>query len=405
MNDGSLVELSMNRRSPEEVLGGLLSKERDVSARAGLALLDNVRSYGVSMKDYLTLAIQPKASTSRPDIAKSDLSGFEAALAYLNLPTQNNFKEGIVLQAAAQTFATYDGTRAMFPEVLDTMLRWQDRLFFFESTPPIVASSKTVVGAQLIMAIVSDGADGQDVYRSSTVSEGGQVPVRSVQTTQTTVSFFKHGSGYEVSYEFLRRAQLDILTPFAARVQRLLEVSKVANVTNLLINGYGTTAHPAATVKKQQADYSGGTGTLNYGALLSWFADRAKAGVPVDTVVGNFAMYMQWLKLFYVPLQTSGSTGIIESTGADAMAKAGFAVGRLPILDFNVQFAISSQMPNNQLMGITKAETVEELVEAGSLIAEADRAIRNQTVTYVRSENVGYRLTFGDTRQIYDISQ
>ncbi len=403
MQDGNLVELSMNRRSPEALLGGLLSKERDVSAREGLKLLDDARRYGLSLQDYLTLAISPRLS-DKPDIAKSDLNGFEAALAYLNLPTKNNFKEGVVLQAAAQTFATYDGTRAMFPEVIDTMLRWSDRLVYFENTGPIVASSRTVSQPQMIMTFVDDGLDGHDVYRTSTVSEGGQVPVRSVKTSQTSVTFHKHGYGYEVSYEFLRRAQLDILTPFAARVQRILEVSKVKNVTNLLINGYGTTAHPAATVKRQSADYSGGTGSINYKALLTWFADRAAAGVPVDTVVGNMAMYVQWLQLFYLPLSNAAG-GISGQTAQDALGKAGIAVGRLPILDFNVQFAISSFAPSNQLIGLTKAETVEELVEANSLIAEADRAIRNQTVTYVRTENVGYRLTFGDTRQIYDISQ
>jgi hypothetical protein len=61
-------------------------------------------------------------------------------------------------------------------------------------------------------------------------------------------------------------------------------------------------------------------------------------------------------------------------------------------------------MPDNQIMGITKSETLEELIEAGSQISENERSITNQSLTYVRTENTGYKLIYGDTREIIDLT-
>ena len=73
-----------------------------------------------------------------------------------------------------------------------------------------------------------------------------------------------------------------------------------------------------------------------------------------------------------------------------------------PLMDGTVNFAISSTAPENQIIGITKGETIEELIEAGSLISEAERAPLNQSITYLKTETSGYRLAYSDTRSIYN---
>ena len=65
-------------------------------------------------------------------------------------------------------------------------------------------------------------------------------------------------------------------------------------------------------------------------------------------------------------------------------------------------FVLSSSAPANKLIGYTRGETLEELVEANSMIEESERAIQNQSITFVRTENTGYKLAFGDTRSIYN---
>ena len=48
-----------------------------------------------------------------------------------------------------------------------------------------------------------------------------------------------------------------------------------------------------------------------------------------------------------------------------------------------------------------RADTLEEIVESGSRIQEEERAVRSQVITYVKSENTGYGLVYGDTRWVY----
>src|SRR3546814_5806187 len=43
------------------------------------------------------------------------------------------------------------------------------------------------------------------------------------------------------------------------------------------------------------------TGRLDWNIFLAWLVGRAKAGVPVDTVLGNYDMYLEWLRMFAKP--------------------------------------------------------------------------------------------------------
>jgi hypothetical protein len=397
----SLVELSKARKSPEEMLAGLKNTDEPSKAiDAATKLTNGARAYGMEMRDYLRLAIDPTKSNMAADYA--GLNGYEAALKYLDLPVRDDFDNGVTLDLASDTFEFLPGTRVLFPEVIDDLVRWKYRQDQFERTENIVVGSRTIAGAQMIMAVVNDSQNDYTIMRP--VAEMANIKVHSIVTSQQIVQMYKIGGGYKTSYEFSRRARLDLLTPYANRINRELNRSKVALATSILINGDGI--NPAAPVVNQSSFDAGvniaSTATkLNYQSLLAWLVSRAKAGTPVDTVVGNWDAYVQWLLMFAVPLANGGYPDV---TAADNMARAGFQVAGVPIMDGTVNFAISSTSPESQLIGITKGETIEELIEAGSLISEAERAPLNQTITYLKSEVSGYRLTYGDTRSIYNFA-
>jgi hypothetical protein len=390
--------IDIPRQAPEVVLAGLRPadpSDQGRSADAGRRLVRLAADVGLGMRDYLTLAIDPRTSSEAQRY--DGLNGYEAALAYLNLPVRQDLEQGVLLQAASESFQTYPGTRAMFPEVMDDILRWRNRQDQLEQVGPLVSQSRTISGAEMISTFVDDDSNERGTY---TVSEFGQVPVRTIRTSQQTVGIFKHGSGYRTSYEFNRRASLDIMTPFAARVARELEISKVRAATSTLINGDGI--NPAAPVVQVSA--FGGDATkafsTNYKALAKWLMARAKAGYPIDTILGNYDMFVEILFMFQPVLGLGGFTDI-QALVAQGTPKINT---NLPILNKSVNFALSSGVPEGQLVGFTVAETLEELVEAGSNIAENERSIGNQSITYVRTENTGYKLAFPDTRQVLDVA-
>ena len=225
------------------------------------------------------------------------------------------------------------------------------------------------------------------------VAEGGKIPVRAVRTSQNSVRMYKHGSGYEFTYEFNRRASLDIITPFAARVARRLEISKVAAATAVLVGGdiVNGPATPA-DLATYGADFTGSK-TLkdNYRALAKFIMNKWKAGYPIDTIACNFDLYVEMMFMF-------AQTNIGTASDVQNLAAAGAPSINLPVMNGAINVVLSSTIADGYFVAFVKSETLEELVEAGSIIAESERSITTQVVTYVRSENTGYKLSFGDTR-------
>ena len=385
-----LTNIKRAKLSEISLFDDMLNKSTALSAEAGMRLLGLAKDYGIAPKDYLNLAIE----------TDGDMSGFEQVLAKLNLPVRESLKDGIVLQAAAETFQTYSGTRALFPEVIDEVVRWRNRQDQFETLAPMIAGSRTVGGIEMVSTIVEDDSADRGTY---TIAEGGRIPVRSIRSSEQAVKFYKHGSGIRTTYEFARRASIDMVVPFLARVQRELERSKVTHATNLLVNGDGINA---AATEVDQSTYNTATGVtaianqISWPHFLYWLVQRARAGAPVDTVIMNWDGWFQYQMLFARPTVLANA---VNQTGAEALGKAGVSMEQHAVsLALRVKPVISSAVPANKMIGITVAETIEELVEANSRIEESERAIQNQTITVYRTENSGFRILWADTRSVYD---
>lgn len=382
------------KRAPvEQVLLDINSKSKSSSIDAGKALVEKAADVGLSVRNYLDYAIDTRQGENA-HFGEAGLSGYEAAKAYLSLPVKDDFKNGVALEAAAESFQTFPGVRAMFPEVMDDVVRWKYRPTQFEQIDRLVGNSRTISQTEMISTIVDDNENDYDAMRE--ISEGARIPVYSIRAGQQSVRMFKHGMGWRTTYEFNRRARLDIMTPYAIRAIQHADRSKVAAATDMLINGDGVQG--AAPVVAQSSLVSGSTtnGTIDRAAFRNWLVERAKVGYPIDTVVGNWDAYLAWLDLFGLPRAAEGPAD------DQILARQGFQIEGAPSIANPVRFAVSSTAPANRLIGFSQGDTLEELVEANSLISESEQSITNQTITYVRTETTGYKLVFGDTRSIFN---
>lgn len=390
----SLLEIVGKRKPAEALLAGLKAKNPAESLSAGQMLVADAKNAGLALPDYLRLSVR----TDEGQFKGSGLDGYEASLAFLNLPIRDDFQHGILLEAAAETFQTFPGTRALFPAVIDDVLQWKYRQDQIESVSYIVAQSRNINGVEMITTVIDDKAG--DYQQVGIIAEESNIPVRSIRATEKSVKFYKFGGGFQFSYEFERRISLDLITPYAARMQREVEIGQMAMATALLINGDGvagaapiTTATTLAGTMPSPPTIVGGV--INWEIFLRWMLQQAQLGVPVDTVVGNYDAWFAWTRMFATPTANSGPTQ------TELLAKAGVQTAiDNPRFNFNANFAVSSTAPAAKLIGFVKGETVEELIENGSDIEESVRSITNQTVKYVRTTNRGYRLPFSDTRSI-----
>lgn len=387
--------LSSIKKAPiDMVLGAINSEDPGISAAAGLKLTNEAREYGLGLRDFLTLAVDTTKGVGENKgiflTSNGYLNGYEATTMYLNLPTRNNFEQGIVLQAASDTFNTRPGARGLFPAIVDDMLKWTYRQDQLEKTSGLIAQSRTITGTELVSQVVDDDSKS---LGSFTIPELAQIPVQTIKTSEQAVKMYKHGSAIRTSYEFNRRASLDMLTPYAARINRSLEISKVAAATALLRNGDGVNgAAEAMAISSFDADLTNGK-TLkdNYVAFMKFLVKRAQEGRAINTVVGNLSAYIELFLMFTPTVSGTSTAEHLQNHGAPTIGLM------LPVMK-GVKFELSSTMPNGKLLCYSQEDTLEELVEANSQIAESEQAIRNQSVTYVRTENTGYRLIFGDTR-------
>ena len=385
----SILDLIAKRDTAAVVLGELGNAESpDASATAGRKILHACQKYGVSVRDYLDLSIEPV----------DGFSGYEVALMELNMPVRDDFSNGMVLQAAAETFQTRPGTKILFKEVIDDIIRWKVRLDNIESADNLIASSRTIDADEMTISVELD--DGDSEQRGTRyVPEGARIPVRSIKSGESKVKIFKHGSAIRTTYEFERNVRLDVLTPFLARIARELEISKAEQAVKVLVNGDGNNNAAPVVAQSQISGVAGApsntTGQIQWHRFFRWLMDRAAAGLPIDTVVMNYDAYFQWTTLFS---NTSDKT----TSAAEQLATAGIQVNRNPIFDQPITPVLSAFAPAGKLVGFTRAETLEELTRANSNIEEEERNILNQTITMTKTENVGYRLVFSDTRSVYD---
>lgn len=389
-----LLAILAGAKPANEVLAGLKDENMDASLRAGQKLVQNAKAAKLSMPDYLRLAVTPDP--------KAQLDGFECALAYLNLPVREDFSSGVLLQAAAETFSTYPGTRALFPQVVENILQWKYRQDQIENVGNLVAQTRTVNGVEVLTTVVDDKPE--DYQQTGVINEGARIPIRSLRTSEKNVKFYKFGGGIEFTYEFERRASLDLITPYAARMQREVEIGQAAIATAMLLNGDGVNGPaPVVNATDLAAAIPGGptpeAGRINWEVFLKWLVSMAQRGTPIDTITGNYDMYFEWVRMFATPNASLGG-----KTQMEVLQAAGVQVAlQNPRFDLNVNFALSSTAPAAKLIGFIKGETLEELVENGSDIEESVRAIENQKVRFVKTTNRGYRLIFNDTRSVLNL--
>lgn len=381
-----LLELSqIKKRKLDDIVNPLLSNSQRDSEEAGLSLSREAASFGVNLPDFLNLAVD-FSEGEEAQLKAAGLSGYEMVNYKMGLPNKDDFRNQITLAQASETFATKPGSRVLFPYTIDNVLRWKDRQSSMESVEDLIAGSRTIRGNEVIRLIAEDDADARKTF---TVAEGGRIPVRKVKMSSTNVTIYKHGSGMEFTYEFLRRNSVDLVTPFAARIERDLQDSKMGTCTSIMINGDGI--NPGATAITQEG--AGASTTLTYDSIVALATRALKDKNPIDTIAGDIDAYWQFVKIF--------GSFVSGSSEADALAGKGgpsLTLGRNIFLP--IKFVLNSHVPAGKILAFNKGETIEELVEANSRISDEEDAIRNQIVTYVRTENTGYSLIYPKTRYL-----
>ena len=376
--------------APEALVGVLLGANAAESATAGLNLLRKAGESGLSLPAYLSASCDPKASA---DARLHGLDPMTAVFAHLQLPTTAKTEVAVAqLAASTDSFTTNPGLRILMPTVIENLLREQGPIAPVENVADIVSQTRDVAGDEVITKSTWSGTD-IDTFESFMIAEGSQIPKRSITATQSTVRFYKHGSALELSYEAARRLSPNMLVPYAAKMERERLRTRAAAAAYTLLNG--DSGHGAITsVNLSTFGATAGSGLAkNATAFIKFLIDRAKRGVAIDTILGNYDTVVELMTMFPVangPVLATGANGVLPNSP--------FAVTLPGGLNFSFRMAVSSQVPEGSLIAFDKSSTLEELRETGSAIREQEQSITNQMITYVNTLNSGFKFAVDESR-------
>jgi hypothetical protein len=350
------------------------------------------------MRDYCVWRSTP----TQGDFKGSGLNGYEVALAHLGLPVKNDMDEGILLQAAGETFQFRPALARSSRKSSTTSSSGSTARARSRTSTGMLANSRGTNGVELITKVIDDKAE--DYQQTGVIAEGARIPIRSLKTDQKSVTFHKFGGGYEFTYEFERRVSLDVVTPYANRIEREVQIGQVGDRhrppdqrrRRQRRRGGDQRFGPRGDDHRQRAVAAG---RMNWEIFLRGSSPALRQASRSTPSSATTTCTFEWERMFATPTRLQRR----PDDGRDPREGGCPDRDREPAVQPARELRGLLGAPASKLVGFIKGETVEELVENGSDIEESVRAIENQKVRYVKTKNHGYRLVFADTRNILNL--
>ena len=216
------------------------------------------------------------------------------------------------------------------------------------------------------------------------VEEGAQLPQTSVRTQSNLVKLHKRGRMLVASYEAIRYQKLDLfsvtLRQIGAHINRML----LEDAIDVLVNGDGN-GNPAEVFSVGSGDIGGSSGTLDYDALVDFWAQFEPYEMNTLLVPTDVMVSMLKLPEFQNPL-----TGLnFQGTG-----KLSTPMG--------AKLLRTSAMESGKLIGLDSRFALE-MVQGSDVIVEYDKLIDRQLERAAITTIAGFDKLFQDAGKVLEV--
>ncbi len=331
-------------------------------------------SQGMTLSSFLEM--------NDPSPEGSTLDAFGRLMKEAGIITQS-IPERNIYPSSGEAFLRTEENKALFPEytartVVNRMREFPLYKHLVATRTPI--DSNVYKGAYIDM----DEPKNKKATQMRRIVEAADIPLAKITPGKKSVEFYKYGRGLEVSYEVLRRSTLDLVRVWLEEVADSAAENKAGEIITTIIEGDGNSN--AAPVHKA-SDLVSGTSKVTRDVWVRFMLNFYRNG-GADTVVANIDGLLQVLSVLY---PTTAVAGVMDELLANGL---NVSVQMPQNLISTVTLLYSPDVPKvggkEAIIGLNRARTIAELVEAGSMISEADRFIRNQTEIFTVSENSGF---------------
>ena len=377
------------------------------TAEQGITLYKQSIDAGMTFWQYLEM-IQPSKPTDT-------LSAFERQLQLNGIIVKSRPDLGLYSSSGEYFFQSdRPGSAILFPVLLQKTALWT-KLKAFVDINKIVATTRTISGTSAYSALSIDdsnisNANGQGTMtahgRRFRVDQRGNFPAVNIGWSEKTNAVTKHGVQLNWTYEFVRRASIELMQTVVARIMIQDQLELFNEAVSIIINGDGT-ANPACTVKTLKKTAAGATtnqivttataaGELTYETWLKFIGNSRP--YTFDAVFGTLDTLVKFVTMSRPTMDPAEIiTSLLEAKNQ------GTAKLDTPLFP-NVTLFLADVMPTDKLLAVDTSFALERVIELGSDLKEVERVIQNQTEAMVISISDNVSKIFNEAAQVLDFS-
>ncbi len=345
-----------------------------------------------------------------PSKATDKLDAFERQLQASGIIVKTDPVAGIYSSPGEYFFQSdRPGSAVLFPVLLQKTALWA-KMNRVTDINKLVATTRTIAGTSAYQTVAIDdsaivGKDGKGM--SFRVDQRGNFPRVKVSWSDKTNAVTKHGVQLDWTYEFVRRASIEVMQTIVARIMLQDQAEVVEEAISVAINGDATS--PAATVITFAANAvtptdteillstaSSAAGVLPYEGYLK-FIGGMKPYAP-NVICGTLNTIVTMVTMARPNIDPSELISRLQDTRSQGTANL------IENVFPNVEMLVADSMPDNKLLALDTAFALERVIELNSDIQEAEKAISNQTEKMVLSIADTVSKLFPDACKVLDFS-
>lgn len=350
--------------------------------------------YQQAHKQSMTLSMFLELADPTPSGEKLD--AFERLMKEAGILTKS--VPGKNLSASTvEAFYRTDENKLLFPEyIARTLVQAMTEYPIYQH----LVATRTGIDSGVYEAAYLDlnEASNKKATEMRRVTEAADLPKATLKLGSSAIKLYKYGRAVGISYEAMRRMNLELFQRTISRIGTEAANNKVAEILSVIKDGDGNSN--AATVVKQTDLGATTADKLDRETWVKFLLKFFAAG-GCSTVVANEDGLLQILEILY-PAGTLG-------TQLDQAIRNGLNVSvSLPqnlVTNFTLLYNpnIGKINAHEAIYGLNKDTAIEEVYELNSTIQEADVNVINQTKSMTVSENSGFRKIFKDSAMILEL--
>jgi len=315
------------------------------------------------------------------------LDAFQRQLRRFNIILNSIPEKGIWASKVEAFYMSDDGAQVpiLFPEFVNRVAR--EALVADDILGELVAITTPIdSNAYRTIYITNDTTQ----TSKKRVTEGTDMPVAEMKTSENTIKIYKYGRRLKATYEAIRRMRLDLFALNIRAIMKQAGMDRAADAYTVLKDGDGN--NNAATNYNKTAlqggvvsDALGYTGWLKY--LFNFYPYK------MTTIIGGID---ELISVLTMNAPNIDPLKLIEMLRFGGTSQGGTMAQNIMN---NYRIVYLPEAVANVLLGFDRTMSLEMVVEVGSDITETQKIITSQWNEIVISEVNGFGVLMKDARR------